>query len=201
MFDNTEKYKIYKFNNLKEYYEAQVAKNIRKLQSVWVEEQEIYLISKHISLNIPNVNFGICHGVRNGKEVEWFKKYLEIDNIMGTDISPTALDFKDVIQWDFNNAKPEWYQNVDFIYSNSYDHSHSPQVCLDVWMKCLKPKGICYIHWSKSNEIQFDSADCFAASEDFYRRSFNVNYKVINEINYKKRIIFAIKHGDNHDCL
>ena len=41
--------------------------------------------------------------------------------------------------------KPEWLSSVDFIYSNSFDHSFDPEKCLSAWMSCLKPGGVCLL--------------------------------------------------------
>lgn len=190
--------KLYKHKNYMEYVEAQIVKNTKKVQNVWVENSEINLIVNHIKNNIKNPSFGLCHGVRNGWEVSKLKELLNI-KVIGTDISPTANEFENVIQWDFHEINKDW-DNVDFIYSNSFDHAYDPHKCLDVWMDCIKRKsGICYIHWMKSNLKKIDQADCFSASRLEYRNLFNQKYKVFEEFyKYKERVIFAIKHGDSN---
>ena len=174
--------KLYKHKNHTEY--------------VWVEEGELKLLTNHIKNNIKNPSFGLCHGVRNGWEVSKLKELLNI-NVIGTDISPTANEFENVIQWDFHETNEDW-NNVDFIYSNSFDHSYDPQKCLDVWMDSINRKtGVCYIHWMNSNFRKMDAADCFAASRLDYRKLFNKKYRVVKEFyKYKTRVIFAIKHRE-----
>jgi len=186
--------KLYKHKDYNEYYKAQLAKNVNKLKTVYIKEKEIILLSKHIKENIPDLKFGICHGVRNGWEVQRLRKLLNIE-IIGTEISPTANKFKNVIQWDFHKVKDGWINNVDFIYSNSFDHSYDPELCLDNWMSCVKRNGVCYIHWHGEVE-NVDSADCFAATKIEIRDFFNKKYAVIDEFvgNHNARIIFAIKH-------
>ena len=120
---------LYKHKNYNEYIEAQIIKNRNKIGKVWVKDFELDLISNHIKNNISNAKFGICHGVRNGWEVAYLNKLLKF-NVLGTDISPTAKQFKNVIQWDYHNVKEEWINNVDFIYTNSLDHSYNPLLCL-----------------------------------------------------------------------
>ena len=97
--------------------------------------------------NISSINFGLCHGTRTGKEQEWFRKYLNCD-VIGTEISDTATQFPNTIQWDFHKSKPEWINSVDFIYTNSLDHTYSPDKALNTWMSCIKEKGFLIIEHS-----------------------------------------------------
>jgi hypothetical protein len=71
--------------------------------------------------------------------------------VIGTEISDTATQFPHTIQWDFHETKPEWIDAVDFIYSNSFDHSYDPQRCLNAWMSCLKKGGLCILEHSSDN--------------------------------------------------
>ena len=185
---------IYKHKNYEEYKKAQIWKNTGKLKLVWIKGKELRAIVNHINKYIPKAKFGICHGVRNAWEVKQFRKHLNID-VIGTEISHTANQFDNTIQWDFHDIKDEWVDNVDFIYSNSFDHSYDPEMCLDQWMKCIKKDGICYIHWH-SEIYKIDVADCFAATKKEIRRIFNKNYKIIDEFAPLSvdRTIFAIKH-------
>jgi hypothetical protein len=184
--------KLYKHKNYKQYVKAQVDKNIKKLKSVWVTDDEIKLICQRIK-NIPDIKFGICHGVRNAWEVQKFREILGIE-VIGTDISPTILDFPNSIQWDFHEVKDEWIDNVDFIYTNSFDHSYDPSFCLVNWMKCIKKNGLCFIQWMASNQNKLDPADCFAGTKKDYRKLFNKYFNVIEEIGDLRRTIFVIEH-------
>lgn len=188
--------KLYKHKDYEEYRNAQIKKNHKKIHLVWVKKKELLKVINHANQNIPEINFGICHGVRNAWEVKQFRKHFKAD-IIGTEISDTATEFDNTIQWDFHDIKDEWVGKADFIYSNSFDHSNRPKFCLDQWMKCLKPGGICYIHWMKTNEDErkLDAADCFSASRKEYRKLFNKKYKVIDEIPTigEVRVVFAIK--------
>ena len=89
--------KIYKHENYEEYKEAQIEKNKKKIEHVWVKPNEISLLIKKIKIFIPSVSFGLCHGVRNGWEVQEFRKRLNIE-VIGTDISPTAKLFEPVVK-------------------------------------------------------------------------------------------------------
>lgn len=191
------KMKVYKHKSYEEYKKAQISKNVKKLETVWIKEGELKKIVEHINRNLFNVRHGICHGVRNAWEVKKFREFLKAD-IIGTEISYTATKFNYTIQWDFHDIKDDWIGKFDFIYSNSFDHSNKPKYCLDQWMKCLKPDGICYIHWNYENSKleALDAADCFTASQEEYRKLFNEKYKVIDEFATiaNTRIVFAIKH-------
>jgi len=191
--------KIYKHKNYKEYKKAQISKNKSKKNVVWIKPHELTLISKKIKQYIPDASFGLCHGVRNAFEVKKLRELLNIE-IIGTEISPSAKKFPHTIQWDFHDIKDEWIYNVDFIYSNSFDHSYDPVLCLDVWMKCIKKrKGICFIHWSPSHVDKIDAADCFSASLKECRKMFNKKYQVVEEFGASERLerlVFIIKHKD-----
>lgn len=184
--------RIYKHKDYKHYYNSQVAKNVRKLKNVWITSDEIDIISNHIKENIPKISFGICHGVRNGWEVEAFRKSLGIE-VIGTDISPTVNKFSNCIEWDFHKIKEEWKNNIDFIYSNSLDHSYDPEKCLNSWIECLTEVGICYIQWARDSEGKLDSGDCFKATRSEFREFLKKNCKILMEfpeINYT--MVFAV---------
>jgi len=186
--------KIYKHENYKEYKKAQIKKNKRKLKHVWVKPAEILMLSKKIKTYVPDASFGICHGVRNGWEVQELRRLLKIE-VIGTDISPTVKEFKNTIQWDFHNMNDEWRNKVDFIYSNSFDHSYDPERCLNVWMKCIRKNiGVCFIHWLDINKDTIDSADCFAGTYKEYGELISQNFNIIDVFGSPGRKIFAINH-------
>lgn len=133
------------------YKQIQTEGNKRKIESVWVREENIEFLANYIKDAVGQPKFGLCHGTRRGKEQEWFRKYLGCD-VLGTEISETATQFPHTIQWDFHDVKPEWIDAVDFIYSNSLDHSYDPEKCLDAWMSCLKKGGICILEHTSSQE-------------------------------------------------
>ena len=140
--------KLYKYKNYQEYKDVQEAGNIRKINNVWVSKKVIDLICHYIKINIKSISFGLCHGTRNGVEQKCFIDNLGI-NVLGTEISSTANNFPNTIQWDFHNIKEEWIGNVDFIYSNSIDHSYNPKKAIRRWMACLKDDGILFLEHTK----------------------------------------------------
>lgn len=127
------------------YRQIQTEGNRRKIERTWAIEGNIAFLADFIGKIYPNPRFGICHGSRRGDEQTWFAKYLQDCIVIGTDISDTASQFNNTIQWDFHEAKPEWIDSVDFIYSNAFDHSYDPEKCLKTWMSCLRKGGLCII--------------------------------------------------------
>lgn len=133
------------------YRQAQVDGNLKKIDNVWVREENVEFLAGYLRETVGDIHFGICHGTRRGKEQEWFRKYLSCE-VIGTEISETATQFPHTIQWDFHEVKPEWLDAVDFIYSNSLDHSYDPRKCLDAWMSCISPGGVCILEHSSGHE-------------------------------------------------
>lgn len=113
----------------------------KKIDRVWVQEENIDFLSRYIAERIGTPQFGICHGTRRGLEQSWFGARLKC-KVIGTEISDTAAQFPNTIQWDFHEVKQEWVGAVDFIYSNSFDHSYDPEKCINAWMSCVKPGAL-----------------------------------------------------------
>lgn len=162
--------------NYQSYVDAQTKANVEKIENKGPDEHRIKQISKYIKKNLPNYKFGICHGTRRGDEQKYFKKYLKID-VIGTEISHTAVKFPDTIQWDFHDIKDEWLAGVCFIFSNSLDHSYDPIFCLNQWMRCIRPGGKIFVQREK-NELtekrvqarQYPDADIFHSTEENFSK-------------------------------
>ncbi len=133
------------------YKQKQIEGNNHKADKVWVIEENIAFLSRYIDRFEGPTRRGLCHGTRKGMEQVWFKKYLNID-VIGTEISDTAYRIPDTLQWDFHEVKPEWIGAIDFIYSNSFDHSYDPEKCLNAWMRCLRKGGLCILEHSSGHE-------------------------------------------------
>ncbi len=146
------------------YRRTQIEVNELKLGSVWADRSELARVADYVRSHIPEAAFGICHGARNGFEVAVLRELLDIE-VIGTDISPTACDFPNLVQWDFHEPNPEWVRSVDFVYSNSWDHSYDFDRCLAVWMESLRPGGKCFLQWTRiHSEEGVHDADCFGLS-------------------------------------
>jgi SAM-dependent methyltransferase len=159
------------FKNYEDYKNAQETTNKKKIDRIGISDIEIDDIVKYINTNIKNISFGLCHGVRNGYEIKQFSKKLNC-SVIGTDISETANQFENVIQFDFHNQRDDWIGKFDFIYSNALDHSFDPNLALRNWLDCLNDEGLCFIGWSVLDSILDEKtrADCFAASKEEYEQ-------------------------------
>jgi hypothetical protein len=156
--------KLLRFESYPAYVDAQTRVNKAKLASIWASNRELGAVASYVERNVPGAKFGICHGVRNGYEVQALRSRLGID-VIGTEISETASEFPHVIQWDFHEVKPEWVGRTDFIYTNSWDHSYDPELALDRWMSCLQPHGVLFLSWTPWHaDKTVGDADCFGAS-------------------------------------
>jgi hypothetical protein len=166
------------FSSYEEYVQVQQETNQRKLDRVYVTAKELGVVAEHIKKYIPTATFGICHGARNGYEVKFLRDKLSIE-VIGTDISETATQFAHMIQWDFHELKPEWVGNVDFIYSNSWDHSYDFPLALQRWMQCLNPSGRLFLHHSNRHTAEYvGGADCFGATLDELSNLVRQHYEV-----------------------
>lgn len=167
--DSSQEYALYSYLDNKgefdyeQYRRVQERGNINKLDHVWVLEENIEFLSKYLKNLLGPISFGICHGTRQGLEQKWFRKYLKAD-VVGTEISETATDFPDTVQWDFHEVKSNWHGKADFVYSNSFDHSYDPDKCLNAWFDSLRIGGVCIIeHTDAHHESGANQLDPFGA--------------------------------------
>lgn len=178
--------------NFTKYKNIQVKINKSKLKLVWVKESEIKLMSDWLKKYRPDAKFGICHGSRNGFEIERFREHLDID-VIGTDISETASRFPHMIQWDMHDVRDEWINNVDFIYSNAMDHTYDPHLCLKSWFSCLKNDGVLLLHLSGGHfdEHSCGSGDCFRATREEYENMLVERGKIVDTL----EIVVEVRKG------
>jgi hypothetical protein len=118
--------------------------NKRKIANVWADEKTIGFISAYLKEKQSDLSRGLCHGVRRGNEQRWFSEQLGIE-VLGTDISETATQFPNTVQWDFHEVNPEWVGTFDFVYTNSHDHAYDPKKALDAWVGQLRPGGAVFL--------------------------------------------------------
>lgn len=136
-----------------EYKETQVFYNKQKLDKIWADDTTLGFIASFLKKNLQRDICGVCHGARNGYEVEWFNQNLTGKTI-GTDISETAKDYKDMVVWDFQEQNPEWEGKFDFVYSNSLDQAMDPQKALLSWSKQLKTDGYIFIEHTMAHSAE-----------------------------------------------
>lgn len=134
--------KIWKYASYKEYLDAQVEANVRKLKHVWVTAATVDKIREQVNFEVHNI---LCHGTRNGAEQKLFAQRFQRAFIVGTEISPTATDFPNTVQWDFHDPKEEWLNHFDIVYSNSWDHSYDPEKSLSTWRNQLRVGGMLFL--------------------------------------------------------
>ena len=189
-----------------EYVNSQTKTNKAKINNVWVSDGEIEDIAKWVKNSEITINSGVCHGVRNGYEVKRFRELLDAD-IIGTEISDTATQFENVIEWDFHRVKKEWIDKFDFIYSNSIDHSYDFEYCLDQWMKTLKKNGICFLQWSEGHTEAYyplNSSDCFSVSPrelvELIEKKYEIN-SIFRVEGCGFRSIIAVQHKSIFNSL
>ena len=164
--------KLHSYGSYDDYMQAQIEANKRKIDWVWVHKESMKAIREY--RDADNI---ICHGARNGAEIEFFREYFN-GFVMGTDISPTA-DTYGLTQWDFNKQNSSWIGRFDIVYSNSLDHSPNPNETVEVWKEQCNEGGNVMIEWGKEHNKQHNAEiDPFMASLDEYREMF----EPVNEI-------------------
>jgi hypothetical protein len=127
-----------------EYKKIQVLYNKRKLRRVFADAETLETIARNIEATPQAVRRGLCHGARNGWEVQFLRERLECE-VIGTDISETAGDMENMVQHDFHEVKEDWVGGFSFIYTNSLDQAFDPKKALDVWTDQLTDDGRIYI--------------------------------------------------------
>ena len=137
--------KRYHYKSYREYCNTQRAGYEKKMDRVWTQAKHIKIIAGLLG----PVSLGLCHGVRTGKEVEWFRKYTGA-RVIGSEIGKTSLP--DIVQWDFNRVRGGWVSKFDFVYSNSFDHAYNLPATLSVWFEQLRPGGVMLLEHGHGHE-------------------------------------------------
>lgn len=149
---------LYKKQSYESYMAAQTNANLKKINNVWVQREDI----EKIHQVVETAESIICHGTRRGVEQQYFKEFYPNAYIIGTEISHTAKKFPNTIQHDFHEVKSEWVEKFDILYSNSFDHTYDPNKCLDVWTQQIKPNGYIVIDFSLRKNV--NPVDCLYLS-------------------------------------
>jgi hypothetical protein len=176
---------IYKYLNYEEYVMAQIAGNKANANGQWGKQDEIKYLSQYLLENFKNIKKGICHGTKQGNEQKWFSEFTGA-YIIGTEISDVAEQYPNTIRWDFNKVKEEWIDNIDFIYSNAFDHTYDPVKCLKAWMSCVKKDGCCIIEWTFAHtEKHTSKVDPFGATDEEYNKLIvDCGFEVKDKLKY-----------------
>ena len=130
--------------------------------------------------------------------------------IIGTDICDFSSEENDntypihpnvIYPFDFHQIEEEWINSVDFIYTNSFDHTINPEKLLDRWMMCVKKDGVCIIEWQDENSggtgvnVGEGDVDCFGATVDEMRDLINKKYQVVDWLENKTKHKTLSKNG------
>lgn len=134
----------------------------------WIKEDGLLNVNKLIHSYIGDIKMMVCHGCRNGLEVNVLQKLNPDAKVFGTDLYGKAYKydkayFKEI---DFDTVPEEWKGYFDVVYSNSIDHSREPINTLLAWKSELKDNGICFVnfHWGRGVSRE----DCFHLDPDNY---------------------------------
>ena len=157
---------LYQYPDYETYREVQTAGNKAKLNRQFVKESHIATLAEALEAGIGTVRFGLCHGTRRGQEQAWFAQHLSgAPKVLGTEISDTASQFPNTVQWDFHDVNPDWDGRADFVYSNSWDHAFDPARAFGAWMQSLRPGGWLMLDHTRGHEPEAANAlDPFAVT-------------------------------------
>lgn len=144
---DTSEFYLHKYASYEEYARVQIHWNKVKLNKIWADEatlKRVRDILVHEFGDAKKIN-GICHGTRNGLEQNYLRSLSKNFDVIGTDISDTAKDYDNSVQWDFHDANPAWSGNQHFIYTNSLDQAWQPHVAVETWLSQLSDDGLLII--------------------------------------------------------
>ena len=161
--------KVHQYDSYEQYIANQTEANKRKIKNVWVHQTTMaaiinWYVREH---NTPPTKI-LCHGTRNGAEQSFFRRHSKVNiEVLGTEISETATQFPDTIQWDFTHQKPEWVGYWDIVYSNSFDHTPTPAETICTWRDQINDNGLLVIDhsvWNERTNNKPDPVDCLDIS-------------------------------------
>lgn len=166
---------VFMHQNYEEYVSAQRSLTAKRTHNgrnivTWVSEEMLGDINKVLHTCVSDIKTIVCHGCRNGFEVNVFQ-YLNPDaKVFGTDLYGSAYkwDRNYFREMDFDTVPQEWKEYFDVVYSNAIDHSRNPFNTLFSWKSELKENGICFIAFQFTRR-KVNEGDCFNLSTRKYR--------------------------------
>lgn len=135
-----------------EYRASQIAANKRKFDRVWAEDKTLEVVVRYIESAQHGSGIGICHGARNGWEVEWLRNRLGVE-VIGTDISETANSVPHMVQHDFHDSREDWKGRFAFVYTNSLDQAFDPAKALAAWSEQLVDDGLIFVEHTMYHSV------------------------------------------------
>jgi SAM-dependent methyltransferase len=182
---------LYKYDSLESYKEIQIRGSDKTANASWVKESSMELLASLLKERLGSVSRGLCHGTRQGNEQLWLSRELNAD-VLGTDLSSLASQNANTIEWDFHEVRDDWIGTMDFVYSNSLDHSYDPDKAISAWLKCVRPGGYVILHWS-SGHTTSNARDPFGATLDWYENWLNAYNleEIVEDEDETKRFLFV----------
>ena len=148
--------KIYNYESYEEYVEEQTKANKKKIRNVWVRKN----VLEALRIYKRNAETILCPGTRNAAEHKLLNKlYPDAKTIMGTEISETATQFPQTINHDFHKELPEFTGKCDIVYSNSFDHSYDPELCMSTWAAQVAKEGYLFLELMIGYENRSKASD------------------------------------------
>ena len=195
-----------------EYRATQIEYNLRILDNVWADETTLSPVEDDLRGHGLGKS-GIFHGARNGFEVSWLRRALG-GEVIGTDISETAIRFPHLFVWDFHADNPDWEQRFDFVYTNSLDQAMDPARALKTWAKQIVPDGRIYIeHTMAHSPDHAGKMDPFGAhpmvmaylfftwGRDYYRLTDIIEIKAKQNNGFQAWVFVLMLVDTAHDVL
>ena len=171
-------HKVYPFESYDEYVKIQTEINKEKLNWVYVKRRVIEAIAD----NVVAASCILCHGTRNGAEQKYFKMYWPHAYVLGTEISDTATQFPDTVQWDMQMEKKEWVGKFDIVYSNAFDHCIYPEQTLETWKKQLCLRGSLFLEYSEQQSVYQASDPLLASLKEVKHMLNDVGFSNVVEV-------------------
>lgn len=179
--------KIYKYKDYEDYVERQIFYNKEKVgRFVFVKRGGI----AELKQMFPSADSILCHGTRDGTEQRLFKEFYPDAEVIGTEISDNAEQFPMTVQWDFSKPRDEWVGKFDLVYSNSLDHTITPEETIRTWGDQLSERGMLVMEWSKRKEGGGVESDPFAATVDEV-------LSICNEVGFKAKAVQSRRAKEN----
>lgn len=199
--------RVLEFATYQEYFDAQVTLTRHKLakagrSKVFTSPAVACAIHRFLESHGKRAGDCLCHGVRTGLELDLFESILG-GSWIGTEITPELCDERWLYHWDFSQPRPEWLGRFDLVYSNSFDHSRTPEATAAVWLNQLNSQGTLFVEWTEwhCKLGRYWKADCFAATKDEYGMLFDAVGRLVDVIeirdadaqgNRVDRVLFAM---------
>lgn len=169
---------LHEYPDYETYKAVQTAGNKAKLTKQFVKKSHIRALTNYVKDTYGLITFGLCHGTRGGKEQAWFNEFFKGNGqVIGTEISDTADQFENTVQWDFHDTNPEWTAKADFVYSNSWDHAFDPVKAFGSWIDSLKPGGLMILDYTRGQTPQEANAlDPFGTTFEALEKMITDNF-------------------------